>query len=202
MPATGRKRLHLAQEFGRVGVWLALVLTVSLWFGTFAVLTPVRAALTSAHGQLTELDARLQGVQDALAPFDALSRPETLAAVDTLNGLAQLAQRTPVIDTMFGQQNLQDAVNLTAQWQDTLQDRPPLPALADARKAVQGWQTRITALQERLTMLGVGFCLLFSLLGAWFAAGQWALYQQARERLAGLEPVKGRPLMPGTGRRE
>ncbi|WP_158591615.1 hypothetical protein [Deinococcus cavernae] len=56
-------------------------------------------------------------------------------------------------------------------------------------------------MQERLTMLGVGFCLLFSLLGAWFAAGQWALYQQARERLAGLEPVKGRPLMPGTGRR-
>ena len=202
MPATGWKRLRLAQEFGRVGVWLALVLTVTLWFGTFAVLTPMRAALNSAHGQLLELDARLQNVQDTLAPFDALSRPETLVAVNTLNDLALTAQQTPLIDNLFGKQNLQDAVNLTAQWQDMLQDRPPLPALADARKAVQGWQTRVTALQERLTMLGVGFCLLFSLLGAWFAAGQWALYQQARERLAGLEPVKGRPLTPGTGRRE
>ena len=184
MPATGWKRLRLAQEFGRVGVWLALVLTVTLWFGTFAVLTPMRAALNSAHGQLLQLDARLQNVQDTLAPFDALSRPETLVAVNTLNDLALTAQQTPLIDNLFGKQNLQDAVNLTAQWQDTLQDRPPLPALADARNAVQAWQGRVKALQERVTLMGLGFCVLFTLLGAWFAAGQWALYQRASERLS------------------
>ena len=189
MSAPHQKRLRLAQEFGRVGVWLALVLTVSLWFGTFAVLTPVRAALTTAHGQLLELDARLANVQDTLAPFDALSRPETLAAVNTLNDLAVTAQKTPLIDSMFGKQNLQDAVNLTAQWQETLQDRPPLPALVDARNAVQGWQARVQALQERLTFMGLGFCVLFTLLGAWFAAGQWALYQRATERLARVQRV-------------
>lgn len=183
MPATGQKRLRLAREFGRVGVWLALVLTVTLWVGTFAVLTPVRATFMGAQEQLTELDARLANVQATLAPFDALSRPETLAAVNTLNDLAETVQRTPVIDSLFGRQNLQDAVNLTAQWQDTLQDRPPLPALADARQGVQDWQVRVKALQERLTFIGVAFCLLFTLLGAWFAAGQWALYQQATERL-------------------
>ncbi|MCD0167642.1 hypothetical protein IHN58_18530 [Deinococcus sp. 12RED42] len=37
------------------------------------------------------------------------------------------------------------------------------------------WQTRVQALQRRLTGLGVGLGTLITLLCAWFAAGQVAL---------------------------
>lgn len=183
MTRSARNRLVLAREFGRTGVWLALVLTVSAWVSVGLTLAPARAALNGAQHQLSELDSRLQDAQAALAPFDLLSRPETLGAVKTLNDLAKQAESIPLVNHLFGKDNLRDAVALTADWEQNLQDRPPLPALADAREAVQDWRTRVQHFQERLTLLALGACVLFTLLGAWFAAGQWALYQQASQGL-------------------
>lgn len=187
MRSTGQKRLRLAREFGRTGVWLALVLTVSMWMAVAVALTPARTALGSAERQLLELDARLADAQTTLAPFDVLARPETLGAIQTLNDLAERAQALPLVDTMFGQQNLRDAVTLTADWQTTLRNRPPLPALNEARQEVQDWRGRVKGFQERLTFIGLAFCLLFTLLGTWFGAGQWALYQRATERLRSIQ---------------
>lgn len=186
----GRKRLLLAREFGRTGVWLALVLTVCGWLSLAALLAPTRAALAQAQTQLLELDARLADAQATLAPFDLLSRPELLGTVQTLNHLARRAGETPLVSTMFGQDKLRDAVTLTGDWQATLQDRPPLPALGEARAAVQGWQARVAQFHERLTLLALGAGLLFTLLGAWFALGQWALYQQAQAGLVQREREK------------
>lgn len=186
----GKRRLVLAREFGRTGVWLALVLTVSGWLSVAALLAPAHAALAQAQTQLLELDARLGHAQSTLAPFDLLSRPELLGTVQTLNNLARRAGETPLVNTMFGQDNLHDAVKLTGDWQAALQDRPPLPALAEARTAVQNWQARLAQFRERLTLLALGVGLLFTLLGAWFALGQWALYQQAQAGLVQREREK------------
>lgn len=173
-----------------MGVWLALVLTVAAWLALALALTPVRAALHGAEQQLAELDSRLADAQTTLAPFDLISRPEALGAVRTLNSLAQQAETTPIVNSLFGKEHLRDAVSLTGQWETALQDRPPLPALTDAREAVQDWKTRVQHFRERLTLLALGAGFLFTLLGAWFAAGQWALCRQAQEQLVALQRVK------------
>lgn len=179
----GRKRYRLARTLGLTGVWLAVALTLIAWLGVFVTLTPARLALQQAEAQLGTLDHQLEGAQAALAPFDLLSRPETLSAVQTLGQLAQGAQRTPLVGLLLDPAALNSAVTLTRDWEVTLKDRPPLPALTDARGTVQGWQARLHTWQRHLTWLGLGFGLLFTLLGAWFAAGQVALYRAAERHL-------------------
>ena len=180
-------RARLARTFGLTGLWLALVLTVGAWLGLWLTLAPARAALNAADAQLLTLNTQLTEARRTLAPLDPLGRPETLEAVQALAGLARGAQASAVLGAVLPEQTLRDAVTLTGQWETALRMRPPLPALAEAQQTVQDWRGRVQFLRGRLTLTLVAFGLVFTLLGAWFAAGQWALYRLASEVGGGEE---------------
>lgn len=176
-------RLRAARQLGLTGLWLAAVFTVGAWLGMALTLAPARAALNVAGTQLQALETRLGEAQTALAPFDLLARPQTLEAVQALARLAQDAQNNPLLGYVVPEGVRRDAAALTATWETALRDRPPLPALADAQRAVRGWRGHVAFLQGRLTLTLVAFGVIATLLGAWVAAGQWALYRLADERL-------------------
>ena len=92
-----------------------------------------------------------------------------------------------MVGAVLPDQTLRDAVTLTGQWESALQMRPPLPALAEAQQTVQDWRGRVQFLRGRLMLALVAFGSVFTLLGAWFAAGQWALYRLASEVGGGEE---------------
>ncbi|OLV18324.1 hypothetical protein BOO71_0006067 [Deinococcus marmoris] len=61
-----------------------------------------------------------------------------------------------------------------------------LPALAEARESAAAWRQTVERTGRRLTLGAWAVCLGFTLLGAWFAVGQWALYRLAQEAEARL----------------
>lgn len=186
MRLTGRRgAARLARGLAATGVWLAAVLTVSVWTFTLTAQVPAHAALDRAGTQLAALDARLGEAQRALAPLDPLTRPETFRTVRALNVLAQTARETPLLEQVFGTQTLADAASLTADWERALAARPPVPALTEARAEVAGWLARVGAARHRLTLTVWGVNAVTLILGVWFAAGQVALYRAADRQLRG-----------------
>lgn len=177
------KRARLARDLGRTGLLLAAVFTAVTWAALAFTFAPARALLDRADTQLTALDARLADAQTALAPFDVLARPETLEAVQGLGDLARRAQAAPLLDLVIPPDTLEGAVTLTREWETALNARPPLPALQAARADVQGWQARVQTLRVRLTGIALLTGALLTLLCAWFAAGQWALWRWAEDQL-------------------
>ncbi|MDV6372994.1 hypothetical protein [Deinococcus arenicola] len=179
-----RRRHRLARRVGLGGLWLAAVLVLSAWLGVFITLIPLRAALERTDQQLVTLETRLGAVQATLAPFDPLADPQTLEAVGALRRLAEGARAAPFLDRALGKDALDSAVTLTTGWETALRTRPPLPALAEARESAAAWRQTVQRTATQLTLGAWALCGLFTLLGAWFAAGQWALYRLAGERLS------------------
>ncbi|GGR51644.1 hypothetical protein GCM10008959_11150 [Deinococcus seoulensis] len=180
-PGSRVRRRRALRRLGITGLWLAALLTLGAWLGVFLALAPARAALNGAAQSLGTLDRQLADAQATLAPLDLLGRPETQEAARTLRTLAEAARRTPLLDVFIPPATLDAGVNLAREWETGLRDRPPLPALAEARRSVSEWLARVQALQRRLTWLGVGLGALVTLLCAWFAVGQVALIRLVAE---------------------
>ncbi|CAM3517912.1 hypothetical protein [Deinococcus frigens] len=176
-----QRRPRLARTLGLGGLWLAAALVLAVWVGVFTALIPARAVLERTDRQLLTLETRLADAQATLAPFDPLAGPQTLGAVQALNRLAVGARAAPFLDRAFGPEALNAAVTLTAGWEEALKTRPPLPALAEARAAAADGRASVRRMGRRLTLGAWALCGLVTLLGAWFAAGQWALYRLALE---------------------
>lgn len=162
---------------------LAALFTALLWTLTLNAQGSARAALAQADVQLAALDAQLAGAQAVLAPLDLLARPEARSAVRALRGLVEGAREAPLLDLFVSPQALADAAALTGEWEHAVAERPPLPALADARAGVQVWRGRVLTVQRRLSLTVWTVNLVGLLLAGWFAAGQVALVRAAGRRL-------------------
>lgn len=181
----------MARTLGLSGLLLSALLVTGIWVGGGLAFVPVQATVHTAQTQLGHLNAQLVQVETALAPVDALVRPEAQSAVQTLGELARSAQRTPLLGTVFGADNLQRAADLTAQWQSVLDGRLPVAqTLTDTRAQLQTWQLRLTQLEQGLRLGALAAGAILTLLVAWFAAGQWALYRLAREVGGGEEGAR------------
>lgn len=176
------KRLALARTLGLGGLVLSVLLVTGIWVGGALALVSVQTTLHTAQTQLGHLNTQLGQVETALAPVDALVRPEAQSAVQTLGELVRSAQRTPLLGTVFGAENLQRAADLTAEWETALKGRlPATQSLTDTRVQLQTWQSLLTRLEQSLRLGALAVGGILTLLVAWFAAGQWALYRLARE---------------------
>lgn len=181
-----RKRLALARTLGLSGLLLSLLCVVGVWVGGALAFVPVQATLHTTQTQLGHLNTQLVQVETAVAPLDALVRPEAQSAVQTLGELARSAQRTPLLGTVFGAENLQRAADLTAQWETVLAGRLPVAqTLTDTRAQLQIWEQWLTRLEQGLRLGALAVGAVLTLLVAWFAAGQWALYRLASGGSAG-----------------
>lgn len=180
----GLKRAHATRWLALVGMWLAGFVPLLVLVGGFLMVAPLRATLLETQSNLATLQQQLTQTQQVLAPFDVLARPEALGTVTALHDWSTQAAQTPLWQTLLGTETLAGAEQLTGEWLDTLQNRPPVPALQAARNEVTQWQNRVADTLRRLDLacwlIGLG-ALIF---GAWNGWGQWALYQAASREIA------------------
>lgn len=176
--------LRAARALGMSGVLLSLLFVAGVWAGGMLAYAPVQATLNTAQTQLVALDGQLGKLEQAVTPLDELVRPEAQGAVRTLAELARSAESTPLLGTVFGAENLQQATRLTQRWEAALAGRLPLAqTLSSTRSQVSAWQAQVSALNQwlRLGALTAGGVLTF--LALWFGLGQWALYRLAAQEL-------------------
>lgn len=170
---------------GGVGLGLCALLVLGTWGLTLTLGPKLGGYLAQADAALGTLDSNLTGLIDALEPLDLLARPETLDAVRALAHLAGQVEDSPFAGLLLGENAgmLDQWQAKLGTWESVLQNRPSVPALREQQAEVRLWLGRVHLAQSWLTPSIWLLNLSALALGAWFAAGQWALLRLANERL-------------------